>query len=231
MRRLDSKELTYEHMVDTFEDHLSAYDTRRRVETLVDRFLGPSKVLGRSVLDVGCGLGYFSKRLVDMGGQVTACDLGQELVRRTAEYAACETVIADAMALASQFGDESFEVVVSSECIEHTPDPHEAIRQMARVLKPGGYLAISTPNLLWWPAVRFATAVKLRPFDGIENFLSWSAFRRTLRGQGIYILEERGLHLYPFQLGCHSLSAWLDSNCQGLRPLMINMCVLGRKQA
>ena len=49
--------------------------------------------------------------------------------------------------LAGNFAPNQFDVVVSSECIEHTPDPAEAVRQMVLVLKPGGLLAISTPNL------------------------------------------------------------------------------------
>jgi len=119
--------------------------------------------------------------------------------------------VADALRLAEQFGQDRFDLVVSSECIEHTPTPSDALRQMARVLKPGGHLAISTPNLLWSPVVKLASAVRLRPFDGLENFSTWKSLRVPLEQEGIEILREQGLHLFPFQLGLHALSRWCDA--------------------
>jgi hypothetical protein len=102
---------------------------------------------------------------------------------------------------------------------------------MAAVLKPGGYLAVSTPNILWSPVVKLATALRLRPFDGHERFSSWAGMRRVLREAGVDVVRETGLHLFPFQLPLHPLSTWCDRRLQSLRPLMINLCVLGRKRA
>lgn len=229
MRKIDAREMVHERLAGTFSDLLSTYDTQRRVETLVDDFLGRQRLSGRKVLDVGCGLGFFSKRLSELGARVTACDLGAELLRQTAGRANCETVLADAMNLVDSFAPDSFDVVVSSECIEHTPDPYGAVRQMIKVLKPGGYVSISTPNIVWWPVVKVATIAGLRPFDGLENFSTWRGLRKTLRDQGVEIVEERGLHLFPFQLGLDRASTWIDRNCQFMKPAMINICLLGRK--
>jgi ubiquinone/menaquinone biosynthesis C-methylase UbiE len=44
------------------------------------------------------------------------------------------------------FADESFDYVVSSEVIEHVIEPEKAIHEMCRVLKRGGYLALTTPK-------------------------------------------------------------------------------------
>ena len=143
--------------------------------------------------------------------------------------AGCTAVVADAMRLTNTFARDQFDVVVSSECIEHVPSPAAAIGQMLAVLKPGGLLSLSTPHVLWQPVVRLATALRLRPFDGHENFSSWSAVRRALRSHGATIVAERGLHLFPFQFGLHPLSRWCDRHLQAARPLMINICVLARK--
>lgn len=229
MRAIDEREMVHERLADSFIDLLSAYDTRRRVETLVDEFLGPSRLSGRTALDVGCGLGFFSKRLSELGAEVTACDLGAELLRHTESIAPCKTVLADAMDLGASFAPGSFEVVVSSECIEHTPDPYGAVRQMVKVLRPGGYISISTPNVVWWPVVKAATVAGLRPFDGLENFSTWKGLRKTLGKEGVEIIGERGLHLFPFQIGLHRFSTWADRHCQFLKPAMINICILGRK--
>ena len=137
--------------------------------------------------------------------------------------------MADALALTSTFAPGSFDILVSSECIEHTPEPYLALRQMCRVLRPGGLLALSTPNLLWSPVVRGATALRLRPFDGHENFSTFAGLREVLEDEGLEVRREVGLHLFPFQLRLHALSRLCDRHLQALRPLMINLCVLARR--
>jgi 2-polyprenyl-3-methyl-5-hydroxy-6-metoxy-1,4-benzoquinol methylase len=228
-RRVKRQELVHDAMGDAFAEALSTYDTQRRVQVLVDEFLPATIVAGKKVLDVGCGLGFFSRRLVERGAVVTACDIGPGLVERTQRYAGCDAVIADALDLRGRFGSESFDVVVSSECIEHTPDPARAIAEMLSVLRCGGYLSLSTPNIVWNPVVRLASATRLRPFDGFENFSSWSAVRQRVAAGGGTIVQERGLHLFPFQLPLHPLSQWCDERLQSLRSVMINICVLARK--
>jgi 2-polyprenyl-3-methyl-5-hydroxy-6-metoxy-1,4-benzoquinol methylase len=230
MRAITQEELCHDRLGDEFERALSTYDTRRRVETLIDEFLTDDMVAGKETLDVGCGLGYFSKRLAERGAKLIACDIGPNLVQRTRDLVGCRAEVADALELVQQFGPDRFDLVVSSECIEHTPSPQRALEQMAAVLKPGGYLAVSTPNIVWSPVVKLATALRLRPFDGHERFSSWSGIRRVLRSSGIEIVREAGLHLFPFQFPLHRLSTWCDRRLQPLRPLMINVCVLGRKR-
>lgn len=229
MRTPTREEYSHEQLGDRFEAALSDYDTRRRVETLVDLFLTTNMIQDKSVLDVGCGLGFFSQRLKERGGLVTACDLGPTLVERTRQRVGCDGVVADVMRLAEKFGESSHDLVVSSECIEHTPDPMEALRQMAAVVKPGGFLAVSTPNVVWQPVVRAASALKLRPFDGHENFSTFGAIRKTLHEAGMNVVREEGLHLFPFQLGFHGLSTWCDRHLQVARRAMINICVLAQK--
>lgn len=230
-RRLTREELVHEAMGDAFRTALCWYDTERRVHVLVDEFLPDAAVVRKRTLDVGCGLGFFSRRLVERGALVTACDIGPGLLERTRRHAGCETVVADALELTKQFGPESFDLVVSSECIEHTPDPARAISEMLAVLRPGGYLSLSTPNVVWSPVVLLASAMRLRPFDGFENFSSWSGIRAAVAAGGGTIARERGLHLFPFQLPLHRLSSWCDDRLQPLRAVMINICVLARKSA
>jgi 2-polyprenyl-3-methyl-5-hydroxy-6-metoxy-1,4-benzoquinol methylase len=231
MRTPTTKEYAHERLGEAFESALSTYDTRRRVEVLVDEFLADDMVTGKTALDVGCGLGFFSERLVHRGATVTACDIGPTLVEQTRQRARCEAVVADALALRDQFGPDRFDLVVSSECIEHTPHPADAIRQMVSVLKPGGFLALSTPNVLWYPVVRAATILRLRPFDGHENFSTWRGIRRVLASEGCAIVREHGLHLFPFHFKLHRLSTWCDRHLQPLRGMMINICVLAQKGA
>jgi len=229
-RRPHVQELTHERLGDRFADALSAYDTDRRLDVLIDEFLPDELIVGRPVLDVGCGLGFFSERLVQRGAIVTACDIGPGLVELTRKRARCEAMVADALHLIETFGRDRFDAVVSSECIEHTPSPLDALKQMIAVVRPGGMIAVSTPNRLWQPVVRMASRMLLRPFDGYENFSTWADIRRTFQGEGADVIAERGLHLFPFQLRAHRLSVWCDRHLQAARLLMINVCVLARKR-
>lgn len=228
-RHVDQREMTHERLGDRFASALSRYDTDRRVEVLVDEFLGRERLRGAKVLDVGCGLGDFSQRLADLGAEVTACDLGAGLVDRTRARVGCKAVVADALNLSATFEPESFDIVLSSECIEHTPDPERAVREMMRLVKPGGLLSLSTPNRLWWPVVRLASILKLRPFDGFENFSSWRGLRGQMAEFGLDVIQEKGLHAFPFQFGLHALSRWIDESMQPLRGGMINICILAKK--
>jgi 2-polyprenyl-3-methyl-5-hydroxy-6-metoxy-1,4-benzoquinol methylase len=198
---------------------------------LVDEFLPSALLSGRRVLDVGAGFGFFSARLRQLGANVIATDIGENLLTHIRQNVGCECQRVDALSLRERFGPESFDIVVSSECIEHTPSPERALAEMAAVLKPGGLISVSTPNWLWGPVVRVATVVGFRPFDGLENFSSFRSIRRVLNAQGVEVVQEKGLHLFPFQLRAHQLSRWCDDHLQALRFLMINLCVLGRKKA
>ncbi len=229
MTESSEKALFYERMGDRFEDALSEYDTRRRIHVLVDQFLSDEMVAGKSALDVGCGLGFFGERLAQRGARVVACDIGLGLVRRSTQRASCSGVVTDALRLTECFGKGRFDLVVSSECIEHTPDPKKALEELAGVVREGGYLALSTPNVVWYPIVWAATQLRIRPFAGYEHFSSWRSVRITLESSGIEVLAEYGLHLFPFQLRLDRASRWCDEHLQGLRGVMINLCVLGQK--
>jgi 2-polyprenyl-3-methyl-5-hydroxy-6-metoxy-1,4-benzoquinol methylase len=232
MRTPHEKEYCHERLGEAaFREGLSWYDTERRLTVLIDEFLPEELLRARDVLEVGSGLGYFSERLQQKGACVTATDIAQGLLEKVKLRVGCQGERVDALSLAEHFGRDRFDVVLSSECIEHTPSPEEALRQMAAVLKPGGYLAVSTPNKLWYPVVRAATVARLRPFDGYENFSSFVGIRKILQAEGITVLKEKGLHLYPFQFGLHPFSQWCDEHLQWARSCMINICVLGRKQA
>jgi SAM-dependent methyltransferase len=228
IRQPTAKELTHERLGARFEEALTPYDTERRLDILVDEFLA-GKLEGCKTLDVGSGLGFFSERLVARGASVTACDIGPRLVEQTRARAGCRAVVADALRLTDTFERGSFDVVLSSECIEHTPAPEEAIGEMLAVLKSGGWLSLSTPNRVWSPVVSLATRLKARPFDGYENFSSWTSIRRAIQTNHARVVAERGLHLFPFQLPLHGLSRWCDARLQWGRSAMINICVLAQK--
>lgn len=226
----DEKAYFYDTIADRFEIVSNRYDTDRRLEVVFDEMLGGVDLGGRSLLDVGCGIGRFSARAGQRGASVTSLDIGPRLLAHTRNRCATRPVAADACAL--PFSDGAFDVVISSDCIEHTIDPRLALLEIFRVTRPGGTLVVTTPNHLWHFAVTIAGALRLRPFEGYENWLRWDEVRRTLAGSGATVEEMRGFHLVPPVVpGSHALLRRLDALGGGLGPLMVNIAVRARKQA
>ncbi len=223
----DSKLYFYETIADRFDAVANPYDTDRRVEIVFDELLGGEDLRGRTVLDVGCGTGWFSARAADRGARVTSLDLGTTLLSRT--RARCRTwpVAGDACCL--PFADHTFDLVISSECIEHTLDPLGAVRQIHRVTRPGGLFLITVPNRVWHFAATFANAFGLRPYEGYEHWVGWRQMRMAIAASGASVVDMRGFHLLPPVVPVlQPLLRRLDGLGRPLGPVMVNMAVLAR---
>jgi 2-polyprenyl-3-methyl-5-hydroxy-6-metoxy-1,4-benzoquinol methylase len=100
---------------------------------------------GQRGLDVGCGLGGFARFLRDStGADVRGVDFDPKC-RETA--ARIHRVDVDTGDLRTQgYADDSFDVLTSHHCLEHVYDPQTELREMWRVLKPGGWVHIDVPT-------------------------------------------------------------------------------------
>jgi 2-polyprenyl-3-methyl-5-hydroxy-6-metoxy-1,4-benzoquinol methylase len=95
------------------------------------------------ILDVGCGEGAISERIVQMGNYIASVEL--PVVASLAKKCSVSSVMAgDAETLA--FASESFDLVIASEVLEHLWGPENFLNEAFRVLKPRGYLIIETPE-------------------------------------------------------------------------------------
>lgn len=96
-----------------------------------------------NILDVGSGEGYLSLQLHEMGYQVQACDY-------QAENFKCSDIPFTTVDLNEHlpFEDDQFDCTISIEVIEHIENHFTFVREMIRVTKPGGYIIITTPNVL-----------------------------------------------------------------------------------
>jgi SAM-dependent methyltransferase len=105
-------------------------------------------VRGLRVLEIGCGRGAFAKHLAGAGARVVAADFSPSAVSLARELLgdSCETLVADVQAI--PFPDESFDLVVSLETLEHVPDPAGGLAELVRVTRRGGRLVVTTPNYL-----------------------------------------------------------------------------------
>ena len=224
----DSKARFYDTIAGEFDALSNQYDTRRRLEIVFDELISPAELAGRAVLDVGCGTGWFSQWANARGGRVTSLDIGVRLLAEARRRAQSRPVAADACQL--PLASNSFDVVISSECIEHTTNPLLALREIHRVARPGGLIVVTVPNQRWHFAVTIATRFNLRPFHGYENWLRWNELRGELRRAGAHVEELRGFHLVPpIVPPMRPLLRALDRYGRTLGPIMLNLAVRARK--
>ncbi|MEQ1731313.1 MAG: class I SAM-dependent methyltransferase, partial [Vicinamibacterales bacterium] len=220
----DAKAYFYDSIANEFEALTNSYDTKRRLEVVFDELLGGQDLRDRTLLDVGCGSGWFSERAAARGARVVSLDIGLRLLAQTARRCRTRPVAADACQL--PFADGVFDVVVSSECIEHTPAPRTALEEICRVVRPGGAVVVTVPNQRWHFAVSIANALSLRPYRGYENWLGWGEVRQTLQGVGVAVEAMRGIHLFPFVIPVlNPLLRRIDVYGEQLGPIMVNIAV------
>jgi len=225
-----SPEYFYDSIADRFEGLDHPDDVRRRLSIVFEECLGTTSLAGMHTLDAGCGYGLFSAAAAARGAIVVGVDIGERLVARTVARAASRGVVTDACHLGLR--DESFDVVISSEMLEHTDAPARALAELARVLRPDGMLVLTTPNRVWQGPVRAASRLRLRPFRGLENFVGWRALERWCAAAGLEVLRHRGFHPWPFQLGLGRAARVVEDRLAGgpAARFMINQAIVARKR-
>jgi SAM-dependent methyltransferase len=129
-----------------------------RERLLLDLFLSASP--GPRVLDGGAGQGTMSSRLERLGFEVTSTDVSVAAVELLRENLSGAVLEADLGEL--PFADATFDAAVLGEVLEHVDDDRGALTELARVLRPGGALAVSVPAnpALYGPSDEWAGHVR-----------------------------------------------------------------------
>ena len=227
---MEDVDLFYDRMVKEkdWDETANNYETQRRLE-LVFRLLSRYDLRGKTFLDGGSGGGHFSAKACSLGADVTSIDVGESLLDQVRAKCNSRTMIGDLMAL--PFDDGTFDFVMSTEVIEHTPDPKVALKELARVVKPGGTILVTTPCKMWQPVVRGASVLKLRPFQGRENFLWPKVARKILRDNGFDVSHCFGFNLLPIFKPFFSPLFKVSDKMGGVIPeIFVNFAVMGEKR-
>jgi 2-polyprenyl-3-methyl-5-hydroxy-6-metoxy-1,4-benzoquinol methylase len=142
--------------------------------------------IGKEVLDAGCGTGEYACWFASRGARVTGIDLSDGSLREARAYV--ESLSLDNVAfekrsvLDTGFADATFDFVYCTGVLHHTPDPFGGLRELTRVLRPGGKILISLYTS--------------------SGFLLREARRQVAKAIGGEDLERRvtwGSRLFPFK--------------------------------
>jgi 2-polyprenyl-3-methyl-5-hydroxy-6-metoxy-1,4-benzoquinol methylase len=226
----ESSQYFYESIADRFEGLDHPADVKRRLSVVFDECLRHTSLAGKRTLDAGCGYGPFSSAASVRGAAVLSIDIGPRLVAKTMARAGSRGLVADACELPVR--DESFDVVISSEMLEHTRTPRRALTELSRVLRSDGVLVLTTPNRVWQGIVRVASALRLRPFHGPENFCAWRDLERSCSAAGLDVIAHVGFHPWPFQLGFDRAARAVERLLArgGAARFMVNQALVARKR-
>jgi ubiquinone/menaquinone biosynthesis C-methylase UbiE len=136
----------WDERANTFDDEpdhgLFSDEQRQAWLDLFARLAGP---VPQHVLDVGCGTGFLTLMLAELGHEVTGIDLSPQMIdraRRKAEQASLQIDFRIGNAVAIDCADETYELVVARHLIWTLPDPQRGVAEWLRVLRPGGRLIL-----------------------------------------------------------------------------------------
>lgn len=197
--------------------------SRQRIGMLVD-WVGT----GKDLLDLGCRDGELTSNYM-AGNRVTGCDIDRNALE-IARGRGINGVYAD-LNEDLPFPDQSFDVVVTGEVLEHVMFPPMTVREIARVLRPGGMLVGSVPNGYRLKARRqflFGGDVDTNPFHEHLHTFAWWTLQRMLEERFVDVQTTAvgGRIIGPLKVGPRSPRAikyWFGKDlvfrAAGVKPI------------
>jgi len=156
------------------------------------RRLARAKIHGRRLLEVGVGSGTLLQAAREQGFEVTGCDLSRTICNRMKQLG----IRVHCGRLEELQGEGQFDVVLMNHVLEHVHHPVALLRDVRRLLAPGGLMHICVPNVACWEA-------RLRGWTSYEPYHLTYFIPATLK----HAVRSSGLRLE--QLFTHeSFSGW-----------------------
>ncbi|HCT86535.1 MAG TPA: hypothetical protein DF296_15185 [Candidatus Margulisbacteria bacterium] len=235
---MDDKEIR--HMRRVEDDH---WWFRAKDEFILHKLI-PFKQLSGNVLDMGCGTGRFlhvletcfSNHFSDY--QLFGLDMSDASINYASDHS--KALIVKGNAAVTGFADNFFSLVVTSDVLEHLEDDGAGLKEIFRILSPGGYVVVTVPAYQWlWSGHDKALSHKRR-YTGTSLSLAMKKSGFALKKLGYYygILFPLLLVLRSFIIIKEKITAFKEKNGtyidQVLPPSVINkllyrVCVFERE--
>ena len=170
-----------------------------------------TELAGARVLDVGCGGGLLCESLARAGARVTGIDLAPGMIDVARLHAAEHGLdVAYEVVSAEEIAERcaAFDVVTCMEMLEHVPEPAKMTATLARLVRPGGTVFVSTINrslksfLLAIVAAEYVLKLIPRGTHEYERLIRPSELQRWARAAGLSLRELAGIEFNPLTSSC-----------------------------
>ena len=161
--------------------------------TLIKRFLDLN---GKSILDSGCGAGNYVRKFLEYSDDVCGVEYEQKKVDEYRQKFPSGNHVKQGDIEGLSFDEARFDLVLLNEVLEHVPNDVQAVKESVRVLKPGGILAVFSPNRLY-PSEPHGTQLKNTNVE-VPLFVPFIPYIPL--GLGKYILKYRARNYFPWEL-------------------------------
>ena len=166
-----------------------------------------ANLTGKTVLDVGCGGGILSESMAGLQANVTGIDLSDKALQvaklhllESGKQVNYRKIAVEDMA-AEQPGQ--FDIVTCMEMLEHVPDPASVIAACAQLVKPGGWVFLSTLNrkpkayLLAVIGAEYVMNMLPRGTHDYAKFIKPSELAQSCRNSGLNLIDLTGMSYNP----------------------------------
>jgi 2-polyprenyl-6-hydroxyphenyl methylase / 3-demethylubiquinone-9 3-methyltransferase len=160
---------------------------------------------GARVLDIGCGGGILSEGLAKAGADVTGLDVEEGAINTARLHAVTENLnINYVCEPVENFDAPLFDAVTCLEMLEHVEHPETVIQAASRLVKPGGYVFLSTINRTARAyasvivAAEYILSLLPRQTHTFERFIRPSELAGAARHEALEVIDITGLTYNPF---------------------------------
>lgn len=223
----------FDEIADEYDESLPPHVVEHYLEKRV-AYVSELMPSGR-VLDVGCGTGVVAGRLARAGYEVTGVDPSAGMLRYLEEHAPGVTAV-EGSATALPFEDGGFDLTMCVAVMHHIAEPgpvHDALVEMVRVTRPGGYVLVwdHNPRNPYWKHLM----ARVPQDDGTERLIPEAEILRGLADGGADVLRSDQLGLVPDfvprgMLGAAVAAERLVEGVPGARRLCAHNVVLAMRR-
>lgn len=195
MKKKKNKKFEEDYFEGFYKSEVGEY-SKKRVDELsnwfrgmynyISHFVPIKKSKGKTILEFGCAYGSASGVLRDYGLKVTATDISKIAVERAKEiHTGITFKVHDMQELFKT--DKEFDFVIANDVIEHLEKPDQAVRNLRKILKKGGYAILSTQN-------DFDYKVQDPTHISVKNWREW---RRICEESGFSNVRIKRVTFFP----------------------------------